>query len=226
VDWSQLRPAFQPSHLSTSTFCSRAFSQTLTTDQAAGSRIGLKSNNPRSNIFFGSFSLCWPILNKTQSLIAIVDDEEPIRKALKRLLRSAGLEVETFPSGVEFLESLAIRRPDCVVLDLHMPVMSGFEVQARLAEFDAPVPVVVITGHDSDETRAQALAGQPVAYLRKPVNDQVLLDAIELALSHNPRSQNKKCESNKNHENTKETTIETEPEASGGRIDICRREEN
>jgi len=126
-------------------------------------------------------------VNKTQSLIAIVDDEEPIRKALKRLLRSAGLEVETFPSGVEFLESLRIRRPDCVVLDLHMPVVNGFEVQARLSESDSPVPVVIITGHDSDETRDRALAGQPVAYLRKPVNDQVLLDAIELALSHNPK---------------------------------------
>ena len=126
-------------------------------------------------------------MTKTRSLIAIVDDEEPIRKALKRLLRSAGLEVETFPSGVEFLESLASRRPDCVVLDLHMPVVSGFEVQARLAESGGSVPVVIITGHDSDETRAQALSGMPVAYLRKPVNDQVLLDAIELALTHNPK---------------------------------------
>ena len=126
-------------------------------------------------------------MHKTRSLIAVVDDEEPIRKGLKRLLRSAGLEVETFPSGIEFLESLAIQRPDCVVLDLHMPEMSGFEVQARLAESDAPVPVVIITGHDSDETRDQALAGMPAAYLRKPVNDQVLLDAIELALSHNPK---------------------------------------
>ncbi len=109
-------------------------------------------------------------MNKPPFLIAVVDDEEPIRKALKRLLRSAGLEVETFPSGVEFLESLVIRRPDCVVLDLHMPVMSGFEVQVRLAKSGPSVPVVVITGHDSDETRAQALAGMPVAYLRKPVN--------------------------------------------------------
>jgi FixJ family two-component response regulator len=74
-----------------------------------------------------------------------------------------------------------------VVLDLHMPVVNGFEVQARLAESDSPMPVVIITGHDSDETRDRALAGQPVAYLRKPVNDQALLDAIELALSHNPK---------------------------------------
>ena len=126
-------------------------------------------------------------MNKKRSLIAIVDDEEPIRKALSRLLRSAGMSVETFPSGGEFLESLATQRPDCVVLDLHMPVVNGFDVQARLTESGFTVPVVIITGHDSDETRDRALSGFPVAYLRKPVNDQVLLDAIELALRHNPQ---------------------------------------
>jgi FixJ family two-component response regulator len=123
-------------------------------------------------------------VTNTRPLIAIVDDEEPVRKALKRLLCSAGMEVETFQSGVELLDSLATRLPDCLVLDLHMPRMSGFELQARLAESGVSLPVVIITGQDSDETRAQALAGQPVAYFRKPVNDQVLLDAIELALSH------------------------------------------
>jgi FixJ family two-component response regulator len=126
-------------------------------------------------------------VTKTRSLIAVVDDEEPIRKALSRLLRSAGLDVKTFQSGAEFLESLATQRPDCVVLDLHMPLVSGFEVQARLAGSGDSLPVVIITGHDTDEARASALAGHPVAYLRKPVNDQVLLDAIELALTHNPR---------------------------------------
>ena len=124
-------------------------------------------------------------MTKTRSLIAIVDDEEPIRKALGRLLRSAGMNVETFPSGVAFLESLSTQIPDCVVLDLHMPAVNGFDVQARLTESGLTVPVVIITGHDSDETRDRALAGFPVAYLRKPVNDQALLDAIELALNHN-----------------------------------------
>jgi len=128
-------------------------------------------------------------VSKTRPLVAIVDDEEPIRKALTRLLRSGGLDVESFPSGSEFLESLPAHRPDCVVLDLHMPVVNGFDVQARLVEFG--VPVVIITGHDSDETRARALAGRPAAYLRKPVNDQVLLDAIELALGLNRERENK-----------------------------------
>ena len=125
------------------------------------------------------------MLNKTRPLIAIVDDEEHIRKALRRLLVSAGLDVETFRSGAEFLDSLRTQRPDCVVLDLHMPLMSGFAVQARLAEAGERIPVLIITGHDSPETRDQALLGQPVAYLAKPVNDKELLDAIELALASN-----------------------------------------
>lgn len=126
-------------------------------------------------------------MTRTKSLIAIVEDEEPIRKALRRLLRSAGMDVKSFPSGFEFLESLTTQWPDCVVLDLHMPVMNGFQVQARLAELRVSVPVVIITGHDSDETHALALAGFPVAYLRKPVNDQLLLDAIALALRRSPQ---------------------------------------
>jgi FixJ family two-component response regulator len=117
-------------------------------------------------------------------LIAVVDDEESIRKALTRLLQSAGLDVQSFHSGITFLASIGTQRPDCVVLDLHMPTMNGFEVQARLAETIEPVPVVIITGHDSAETHNRALAGRPIAYLRKPVDDQTLLDAIKLALAH------------------------------------------
>jgi FixJ family two-component response regulator len=125
-------------------------------------------------------------VTEPRPLIAVVDDEEPIRKALRRLLASAGLDVETFSSGTAFLESLPDHQPDCVVLDLHMPIVSGFDVQVRLAACRMPVPVVILTGHDSDETRDRALAGRPVAYLRKPVNDQTLLDAIELGLKTGP----------------------------------------
>jgi FixJ family two-component response regulator len=122
-------------------------------------------------------------VSKKLPVIAVVDDEEPIRKALARLLQSAGLTVETFASGADFLQSLTIRRPDCVVLDLHMPRTSGFEVQAALAQRELTLPVVIITGYDTAETHERATAGRHVAYLRKPMNDQALLDAIDLALS-------------------------------------------
>lgn len=126
-------------------------------------------------------------MTNARPLIAVVDDDEPIRKALGRLLRSFGLKVESFPSGAEFLESLSTHKPDCLVLDLHMPGVNGFEVQDWLGESDMEVPVVIITGHDSVETRERAMKAKPIAFLRKPVNDQVLRDAIELALGHNPK---------------------------------------
>jgi FixJ family two-component response regulator len=115
-------------------------------------------------------------------LIAIVDDEEPVRKALKRLLMSAGFEVDVYADGRAFLSSLRTRAPRCVVLDLHMPHVSGLEVQERLAAVRSTLPVIVITGHDSDSTRTTALANGASAYLRKPVDEQVLLDAIAVAM--------------------------------------------
>jgi len=125
-------------------------------------------------------------VTKPRPLIAFVDDDASICKALSRLLHSTGLDVVTFASGIKFLESIQSRRPDCVVLDLHMPVMNGFEVQAKLAESVMPVPVVIITSNGSAEAHDRALAGRPIAYLSKPVDDQALLEAIKLALTHNP----------------------------------------
>jgi FixJ family two-component response regulator len=124
-------------------------------------------------------------MSKPRLLIAVVDDEEAVRTALRRLLRSASLDVETFSSGAEFLESVKEHQPDCVVLDLHMPQVSGFAVQARLAESGIRLPTVVITGHDAEATRERALAGGAAAYLRKPVDGQALLDAIAAAVSPN-----------------------------------------
>ena len=73
-------------------------------------------------------------MRKERPLVAVVDDEESVGKALNRLLRSAALNVETFASGAEFLKSLEDQTPDCVVLDLQMPHMDGFEVQTQLAQ--------------------------------------------------------------------------------------------
>ena len=111
--------------------------------------------------------------------IAVVDDEESIRKALSRLLRASGsYMVDTYCSGADFLTSLKTARPDVVVLDLHMPGLSGFEVHAAIAGIDGSLPVIVITGHDSPETRQRVIDGGAVAYLRKPVDERRLLEAI------------------------------------------------
>ncbi|HTP47089.1 MAG TPA: response regulator [Casimicrobiaceae bacterium] len=115
-------------------------------------------------------------------LLAVVDDDADVRIALTRLVSSAGFAVETFASGAELLRSIQDHEPDCVVLDLHMPEMSGLEVQTALASGHAAIPVIVITGHDTPESRARAIHLGAKSYLRKPVNDNVLLEAIETAI--------------------------------------------
>ena len=122
-------------------------------------------------------------MSRAVSLIAVVDDEEAVRRALRRLLRSAGLDAETFPSGDEFLETLSSHRPDCIVLDLHMPKVDGFQVQAWLARADFAIPVIAITGHDSPESEARAIKGGAFAYLRKPVDADMLLGKIDEAIA-------------------------------------------
>ena len=120
---------------------------------------------------------------QTTPMIAVVDDEDMVRMALGRLIRAAGFQVETFSSGAEFLVSTQRRQPHCVVLDLRMPRVSGFRVQEALAAAGLRLPIVIITGDDSPEIRARALAQGAHAYLRKPVDEATLLDAIESAIA-------------------------------------------
>lgn len=111
--------------------------------------------------------------------IAIVDDEDSVRKAIARLLRSADMGVETYASGSDLLAVIKAHPVDCIVLDLHMPRLSGFDVLERLALLGNPAPVIVITGHDSPEAQARVFAAGGAAYLLKPVDELVLLAAID-----------------------------------------------
>jgi FixJ family two-component response regulator len=127
-------------------------------------------------------------MNEAFHQIAVVDDEPSMCRALERLLRAAGFAVETFLSGEDFLQSLLSRTPDCVILDLHMPSVTGFEVQAHLVEARIGVPVIVITGHDSPATRERALLSGAAAYLTKPVSEDVLLAAIGDCVARQPEA--------------------------------------
>jgi len=128
----------------------------------------------------------FPGMGSALPLVAIVDDEESVRRALGRLVRSAGFHVQTYASGADFLHSLDGAFPQCVVLDLRMPQMSGFDVQDTLTRMGSGLPVVLITGDDSAEIRHQSLAGGAQAYLRKPVDEAMLLHAIEGAIQASP----------------------------------------
>ena len=115
--------------------------------------------------------------------IAIIDDDEAVRTALRRLLRCARHKAEAYGSGREFLDDLDQHTPDCLVLDMQMPEMSGLQVQQHLSAIGAGVPVVMITGHDEAGAQEACLAAGASSYLRKPLDRSVLLEAIERAIS-------------------------------------------
>jgi FixJ family two-component response regulator len=119
-------------------------------------------------------------VNSATPSIAIIDDDKAVRKAIERLLRSAGLSARTFSSATEFLASIPDFLPSCVVLDLHMPGCSGFSLMETLQR---RFPIVVITGHDSPEAQTRVMAGGAEAYLTKPVRDNDLLEAISSAVT-------------------------------------------
>lgn len=113
--------------------------------------------------------------------IAIVDDDPRVLRGLRRLLVSAQYEVDTYGSGAAFLAAVSTNRPDCVLLDLHMPQVNGFEVLANLAKANQLVPVILITGDETPEACVEARRLGASAYLGKPVDRGALVKAIEAA---------------------------------------------
>jgi FixJ family two-component response regulator len=124
---------------------------------------------------------------KTRPFIAVVDDEDCVRSALVRLLRASQLDAEGFASGQQFLDSLSVREPDCLVLDLQMDGLTGREVQRRLACARRYIPLIIITAHDEPTIREKCLADGAAAYLRKPLRGDILLRSIKTAMAHTER---------------------------------------
>lgn len=116
--------------------------------------------------------------------VAIVEDEKPVRKALGRLLCAAGVPAGGFATCAAFLHSVSEARPDCMILDLHMPGMSGLELLHELDARNLHIPTIVITAHDEPGMRERCLGAGAVAYLLKPLDDGTLFDAMALALGH------------------------------------------
>ena len=124
-------------------------------------------------------------MSKSNPLIAIVDDDESVCRAMSRLVRSLGMEANAFASGREFVDRIETTpsfQPDCVVLDVQMPGMNGIEVQERLASRGNRLPVIFITAHDQPGIRDRALAAGAVAFLRKPFNDELFITTLRQAL--------------------------------------------
>ena len=110
--------------------------------------------------------------------VSIVDDDASVCRALTRLLRSAGYETHAFLSAEEFLESPDADDPACLILDVHLPGRSGLELQADLVSAQRAIPVVFITAFQDEATRDRALASGALAFLRKPLDAEELLEVV------------------------------------------------
>lgn len=121
-------------------------------------------------------------MNASPPVIAVLDDEPQMGKALRRLLVTHGFRVETYERGSAFLAALPAHPVDCIVLDLHMPEASGFDVLAALHAQHGAMPVVVITGHDEPGTAERVRSLGASAFLTKPVDETALITAIESAI--------------------------------------------
>jgi len=115
--------------------------------------------------------------------IAVIDDDTSVRNALRRLFRCADHDAKSYESGREFLNDLEHQVPDCLVLDLHMPEMSGIELQKHLLAHGFDLPCVMITGHDEEGSKEACLAAGASRYLRKPIDETTLLQAVDQAIA-------------------------------------------
>jgi len=119
--------------------------------------------------------------HEEQTIIAIVDDDESVCHAIKRLVRSLGMEADTFASGQEFIdliEAIPSPRFGCVILDVQMPGLNGLDVQERLKRRGDRSPIIFITAHDEANVRERALAAGAVAFLRKPFAAELLIKTL------------------------------------------------
>jgi FixJ family two-component response regulator len=149
--------------------------------------MSLFPDKPIESVSAGSFiRLVGGGMPQESFTVYVVDDDESIRRALKRLLRSVGHYAMTFASAEAFMESAPEAGEGCLVLDIRLPGMTGLELQDRLASSGAKYAVIFMTAHDNPQWRQRAKEVGAIAYLRKPFDEQSLLDAIQCACRKGP----------------------------------------
>lgn len=120
--------------------------------------------------------------SEQQPVVFVIDDDASLRESLSSLFRSVGLQVKTFASAPEFLESKLPDGPSCLVLDVRLPGPSGLDFQSDLAKADIHIPIVFMTGHGDIPMTVRAMKAGAVEFLAKPFRDQEMLDAVQLGL--------------------------------------------
>jgi len=121
-------------------------------------------------------------MKQAEAVVYVIDDDSSVRTALRSLVRSVGLEVESFASGQEFLQFNRPDAPGCLVLDVRLPGMSGLDFHEALVRNNIPLPVIFITAHGDIPMSVRAMKAGAVEFLTKPFRDQDLLDAIHQSL--------------------------------------------
>jgi FixJ family two-component response regulator len=119
---------------------------------------------------------------RKEKMVAVVEDDESYRVAVRRLLKSAGLSVQSFASAEDFLSSGQQHETGCLITDIRMPGMSGLELQAKLNSDHCFIPTIFITAHGDEKMRLQAMRSGAVRFFVKPFDAETLLDAVRVAL--------------------------------------------
>jgi RNA polymerase sigma factor (sigma-70 family) len=133
-------------------------------------------------------------MTKPAPIVFVVDDDPSVRRAIKRLLESVGLEVQAFGSAREFLPNGPTEGPSCLVLDIRLPGISGLDFQRQLAEANINIPIVFISAHGDVPMTVRAMKAGAVEFLTKPFRDQDLLDAVHIALERDRARRQREAE--------------------------------
>lgn len=126
-------------------------------------------------------------MGRAKPTVFVVDDDPAVLDSVQLLLRSVGLDAETFSSAREFLDAYDPERPGCLVLDIRMPGMSGLELQARLDSMGSTLPIVFVTAHGDVPMAVQAVKSGAIDFIEKPFCDQELIDRTQQAIEENAR---------------------------------------
>ena len=133
-------------------------------------------------------------MTQSEPTVFVVDDDHAVLRGLRLLMKSVKLDVQTYSSAQEFLDSYDPARPGCLVLDMRMPGMSGLELQEMLQKKNISIPVIIITGYGKVPAAVQAMKKGAVDFLEKPFNDQVLVDQVQKAVARDAQIRQKQAE--------------------------------
>ena len=122
-------------------------------------------------------------MTEAKPIVFVVDDDLSVRRSTERLIRSIGIEAQTFTSAKEFLKSPRQQRPSCLILDVRMPGLSGMDLQRELAKSNIPIPIIFITGHGDISMSVRAMKEGAAEFLTKPFRSRALLDAVRSAIN-------------------------------------------